>query len=555
MTPAINILSPDVVCKIAAGEVIERPASVLKELIENSLDANSSTIRVTIEGGGRNHIVVSDDGHGMNREDALKALQRHATSKLANEEDLYRITTLGFRGEALPSIAAISRLTLTTRSHDASTGIRVRVEGGHIVETVETGAPYGTRVEVDDLFYNLPARRKFLKGEKTEAAHVIETVVRMALDRYAVAFRLIHDGRSLFDLPPTDQELARIRAVMGKEVASHLVPVNYRKADYGISGWVSRPTLRKGSAKGLYTYVNGRYVRDKTLSHAVSAAYQGLIPPKTYPVAILAVVIPLDELDVNVHPTKLEIRFKNSSEVHGMVTHGLMHALRTGPVDGPSQPEQPTVREKEPSYHAAVTTVMPTLTEECWPWRTVGQLMNSYLVVEFTEGVVVLDQHAVHERVLYEQLRGRGPARLPQQRLLIPQLCDMTGDVVALLLEHRSEMETMGLELEEFGARTVAVTAVPAVLHDEDITSLLESLARQITLIGKADSVGDVVHTIATMVACRGAIKAGRRLHDTEVRALLQQWDALGRPTTCPHGRPLIKELSWGEIERWFNRS
>jgi len=555
MTPVIKILPPDVIGKIAAGEVIERPASVVKELIENSLDAKSSTIRVTIEGGGRNRIVVSDDGHGMDTEDAIRSMERHATSKLAHEDDLCHITTLGFRGEALPSIAAVSRLTLTTRLQDSSTGIRIKAEGGHIVEAVETGAPYGTRVEVDDLFYNLPARRKFLRGEKTEAAHVIETIIRMALDRYTVAFRLIHDGRSLFDLPPTDQELARIRAVMGKELIRHLVPVNYSEGHYRISGWVSRPTLTKGSAKGIYTYVNGRYVRDKILSHALSVAYQGLISPKTYPVAILAVSIPFDEFDVNVHPAKLEIRFKHSSEVHRMVTHGLIQVLQAGRMNGPPEPEQQVVREEKPAYYTGVTAVAPAPAEGSWPWRTVGQLMNTYLVLEHTEGVILLDQHAVHERVLYEQLRSRGPVRLPQQRLLIPQLCDMARDDIALLLEHQSELQTSGLELEEYGPRTIAVTALPAVLQGQDITSFLESLSRQIALTGRVNSVGDIGHTIATLVACRGAIKAGRRLDEAEVRALLRQWDALGRPTTCPHGRPLIKEWRWNDIERWFNRS
>ncbi len=555
METKIRVLPAEVAGKIAAGEVIERPASVVKELVENALDAQGRVITVEIEEGGKRSIAVMDDGEGMLQSDALLAIERHATSKIYDEEDLTAIRTLGFRGEALPSIAAVSRLTLITRRHDVLSGTQVVVEGGELKGVEEIGSPPGTRVEAADLFYNLPARRKFLKGVQSEMAHIIEVITRQALVDSSVGFVLKHNKRVLFSLPPTTDEQSRIRAILGKEVVSRLVRVQGAQGVGEIEGWATRPDYCRGTAKGIYIYVNGRYIRDKLISHAVSEAYRGIIPARMYPVVILFISVPLSEVDVNCHPAKMEVRFKQGADIHRLVHDALKGALAN---HGEARLyEVSEIKEERAAYSAGPSPALAPAPEMISSpvWRMVGQIKGTYLVVEGDEGVMIIDQHAAHERILYERLKNAlHGGRVSQQPFLIPQPIELTREEKELLIANRAALARVGLELEEFGERSVVVQAIPSFLQGEDLRALLEALGEELVERGKGDTVEHCLDRICMLLACRGAIKANQRVQEEEVRSLLAQWEAGAQPTTCPHGRPLLVKWSWREFERWFRR-
>jgi DNA mismatch repair protein MutL len=554
METKIRVLPAEVAGKIAAGEVIERPASVVKELVENALDAQGRVITVEIEEGGKRGIAVMDDGEGMSPSDALLALERHATSKIYDEGDLAAIKTLGFRGEALPSIAAVSRLTLITRTHDALSGTQVVVEGGELKGVAEIGSPPGTRIEAADLFYNLPARRKFLRGIQSELAHVIEVITRQALVDSSVGFVLKHNKRVLFNLPSTPDEQSRIRAILGKEVASRLVRVQDAYGLGELRGWATRPDYCRGTAKGIYIYVNGRYIRDKLISHAVSEAYRGIIPARMYPVVILFISVSLSEVDVNCHPAKIEVRFKKGADIHRLVLDSLKGALTNPHRVRPY--EQAEIKEQRAPYVAAPSLAPAPEMIPSPSWRMVGQIKGTYLVVEGDEGVMIIDQHAAHERILYERLKiALHGGRVSQQPFLIPQPIELTREEKEFLIEHRTALARVGLELEEFGERSVVVQSIPSFLQGEDLHALLEALSAELVERGEADTIEHVLDRICMLLACRGAIKANQRVQEEEVRSLLAQWEAGAQPTTCPHGRPLLVKWGWQEFERWFRRS
>jgi DNA mismatch repair protein MutL len=554
MGAKIRILPAEMVEKIAAGEIIERPASVVKELVENSLDAGSSVITVEIEEGGKKGITVMDDGEGMTREDALLAIERHATSKIYDEGDLTAIRTLGFRGEALPSIAAVSRLRLITRTRDALSGTQILIEGGQVKAMEEIGSPPGTRIEVVDLFYNLPARRKFLRGVRSELAHIIEAVTRMALIKGSVGFVLRHNTRTLFNLPPTQDERSRIRAILGKEVASHVVRVEGKENEGQVRGWATVPTYCRGSSKGIYIYVNGRYIRDKLISHAISEAYLRLIPAKMYPVIVLSLSLPFSDVDVNVHPAKREVLFRRGNEIYRLISHVLKRVLGH-PADAKPHEEVLSVREAQSSYSMPPVVTNGEEVILAPRWRMVGQLKGTYVVVEGDEGVMVFDHHAAQERILYEGLKAALQGRrIPHQPFLLPQPIELKREEIELLLEHRTALASIGVELEEFGERTVAVTSIPAFLQGADLQSLLEALSEELAERGEGDTLVHVLDRVCVLLACRGAIKANRRLLEEEVQSLLRGWEEAGQPTTCPHGRPLFVKWSWREIEGWFRR-
>jgi DNA mismatch repair protein MutL len=553
MVTKIRVLPADVVSKIAAGEVIERPASVVKELVENSLDAGSRVITVEIEEGGKRLIKVIDDGEGMMKEDALLALKRHATSKVYDEGDLQAIRTLGFRGEALPSIAAVSRLRLTTRAPDALAGTLVVVDGGQVRGVEEVGNPPGTRVEVEDLFYNVPARQKFLRGVQSELAQIIEVITRIALMHRAEGFVLKHNRRVLFNLPPAEKGIARIQAVLGKEIASRLVPVRGSHGLGEIRGWAGVPPYCRGSSKGIYIYVNGRYIKDKLVTHAVFEAYRGFIPAKMYPVVILFLSLPLSEVDINCHPAKMEVRFRKGEEIYRLVADSLKDAVSHHPEAGPYDTSQ--LREESAPYAALPSPVadidmIPTPT-----WRMVGQLKGTYLVVEGDEGVMIIDHHAAHERILFERMeRSLHGERVSQQPFLIPQPVEVKREEKELLIGYRATLAKVGLELEEFGERAVVVTSIPSFLQGQELQPLLEALSEELAERGEGDTVEHVLDRVCAFLACRGAVKANRRLQEEEARSLLQGWEDTARPATCPHGRPLFIRWTWKEIEGWFKR-
>jgi DNA mismatch repair protein MutL len=554
METKIRVLPAEVAGKIAAGEVIERPASVVKELVENALDAQSRVITVEIEEGGKRQIAVMDDGEGMTQSDALLALERHATSKIYDEGDLAAIRTLGFRGEALPSIAAVSRLTLITRTHDALSGTQVVVEGGEMKGVGEIGGPPGTRVEAADLFYNLPARRKFLRGAQSELAHIIEVITRQALVDSSVGFALKHNKRVLFNLPPTTDERSRIRAILGKEVVSRLVRVQGTQGLGELSGWATLPDYCRGTAKGIYIYVNGRYIRDKLISHAVAEAYRGVIPARMYPVVILFISVPLSEVDVNCHPAKMEVRFGKGADIHRLVFDSLKGVL-ANPCEARSY-EQSEIREAMPPYSAEPFLAPAPEMIPSPSWRMVGQIKGTYLVVEGDEGVMIIDQHAAHERILYERLKkALHGGRVSQQPFLIPQPIELKREEKELLIANRAALTRVGLELEEFGEKSVVVQSIPSFLQGEDLGALLEALSEELVEGREEDSVEHCLDRICMLLACRGAIKANQRVQEEEVRSLLAQWEEGAQPTTCPHGRPLLVKWGWQEFERWFRRS
>ncbi|OGP85568.1 MAG: hypothetical protein A2Z08_07350 [Deltaproteobacteria bacterium RBG_16_54_11] len=553
MGTKIRVLPAEVAGKIAAGEVIERPASVVKELVENSLDAGSRAVTVEIEEGGKRRISVMDDGEGMTQSDALLALERHATSKIYDGGDLTAIRTLGFRGEALPSIAAVSRLSLITRTHDALSGTQVLAEGGELRGAEEVGSPPGTRVEVADLFYNLPARQKFLRGVQSELAHIIEVVTRMALVNNSVGFSLKHNQRVLFNLSATTEEQSRIRAILGKEIASRLVRVQGSHGFGEIRGWATVPTYCRGSSKGIYIYVNGRYIRDKLITHAVSEAYRGVIPARMYPVVILFISVPLAEVDVNCHPAKMEVRFRRGEEIHRLVSDALKDALTNPPEARPYEISE--IREERASYSAPASFATGVEMMPAPTWRMVGQIKGTYLVVEGDEGVMIVDQHAAHERILYERVKDAlHGGRVSQQPFLIPQPVEVTREEKELLIGYRAELARVGLELEEFGERAVAVQSIPSFLQGEDLHALLEALSEELAERGEGDTVEQCLDRICVLLACRGAIKANRRLQEEEVISLLAAWEEGTRPATCPHGRPLFVRWGWREFEKWFRR-
>jgi DNA mismatch repair protein MutL len=557
MKSKIRILPPDMVSKIAAGEIIERPASVVKELVENSLDAGSGVITVEIEEGGKKRITVMDDGEGMVKEDALLALERHATSKIYDEKDLNVLGTLGFRGEALSSIAAVSRVSLITRAHDELSGTQILMEGGQIRGTEEIGCPQGTRLEITELFYNVPARQKFLRGVQTEMAHIIEVITRMALVYSSVGFILKHNNRVVFNLPPTQEERSRIRAILGKEVATQLVRVEASNGFREVQGWTTVPTYIRGSSKGIYIYVNARYIRDKLIFHAVSEAYRRFIPARMYPVAILSLSIPFSEVDVNVHPAKMEVRFRRGEEIHRLISDSLKAALGRSPEVNAYEASE--IREEITAYSAPSSRTIGAekISSSSHPlWRMTGQLKGTYLVMEGEEGVMIIDQHAAHERILYERLKkALEGEKVFQQPFLIPQPIEVKKEEKELLIGYRAELARIGLEVEEFGERTVAVTSIPSFLQGEDLQSLLEALSEELVERGEGDALERVLDRLCVLLACRGAIKANHRLQDEEVSFLLREWEDAGQPTTCPHGRPLLIKWSWRELEGWFRRS
>lgn len=527
----IRILPEELVSKIAAGEVIERPYSVVKELVENSLDAGASHIEVRLQEGGKLLIRVQDDGEGMTPEDALLALEHHATSKLRDEEDLMKVVTFGFRGEALPSIARVSKLTLITRA-EGSPGVKIVVEGGRLLESHPVGAPKGTIVEVKDLFYNLPARKKFLKSTQTELGYSVEAVVRLALAKPHVGFLLIHGDRELLHLPASS-EGERIALLFGLSGEGKLLYLEKEAPPYRLRAWLSSPPYHRGNTKGIYFYVNDRYVKDRTLVQILSELYSDMIPRGSYPLAIVKLYLPPQEVDVNVHPTKAEVRFEAPENTYRFIKEALREALKPkGVFISTTQPQGGTAT----LFHAAQTEI---------PLEPIGQLDNTYILAKGPEGLMVFDQHALHERILYERLKGHGEG----SQLTMPLVLELSEVEVSYLLENREVLTSFGFELEPFGPRSILIKALPTIVKPEGAKEVVEAL-----LEGMKNPGDDLFEKVRKSLACQGAIKANMPLSLEEIRYLLEEWVSLSFPQTCPHGRPLLLVLSREELLRRFHR-
>jgi DNA mismatch repair protein MutL len=591
----IRVLDDLTVNRIAAGEVVERPASVVKELVENSLDAGATRIDIEVQAGGRSRIRVSDDGTGMDRDDALLALERHATSKLGSPQDLLEIRTLGFRGEALPSIAAVSRFTLRTAVADGS-GTEIEIRGGKIKAVREVGAPRGTSVEVADLFFGLPARRKFLRSEASELAHVLRWVARLALARPEVRFRLTHGSRVLIDAPPARDAAERAHHLYGRPLAQRLLPFSLQRAGVRVHGLAGRPaeSLPRGEAQHLF--VNGRAVQDRVLSHAVRQAYGDTMPKDRYPAVVAFLDLDPSAVDVNVHPQKTEVRFARSSEVHdavrdavasalgleaavpsltdlrpggevasqlGSVAASALHYLESADPRSASAPGVATRHgvpygrgDRPPSPGAQPVAVAEVPGRPFSPWTALVQYRESYIVAQDDQGLVLVDQHAAHERVLFEHLLHQAENdRAPVQRLLFPVTVELGHDESALLSEEIGEFRRLGFALEPFGEAVFRVDGVPAVLGEIDPATCLRELLGEAREARSATvGVGGLRRKLVTSAACQAAIKIHHPLTHAGMTGLLDDLARTSSPTTCPHGRPVLFRIRLEEIERGFRR-
>ncbi len=610
----IRILPDSIANKIAAGEVVERPASVVKELVENALDAGAGRVRVDVEAGGKKHIRVADDGGGMGRDDALLAFERHATSKLRQAEDLLSVATLGFRGEALPSIAAVSRLVLETRAAEEQAGTRVEVHGGRMLDVKEAGLPAGTSVTARDLFYNVPARRKFLRSESTELSHIASLVTHYALAYPGMGFVLATPTGDLLNVAPVSGLRERFFQVFGAETLEQMVDLGELRGELPLSGsapgeepaasqglrltgFVSRPQVQKANRNSIFIFVNRRLVRDRLILHALSEAYRNVIPPGTFPVALLFLEMPYEEVDVNVHPSKTEVRFRHQSLVHDFVRDALRQRLAEtrpvstfpvtpGPVLAPQpaftlQPPRPLPESGRLAFEAGAGGPGAGLhgasgPERLWApeappaeaaipppaeapalgdLRPLGQLQESFIVAASPEGLWIIDQHVAHERVLFEQvLRKRnGRQRLEGQQLLMPYILRLTPAQQAALEEIRAELEANGFEMEPFGHSTVAVKASPAGVPPQEIEKLLLELLDNREPV-RSMSMETVTRRVAASVACHAAIKVNMPLDLRKMEWLLGALARTECPMSCPHGRPIVLKYSMREILKAFHR-
>lgn len=585
---------PDILCnQIAAGEVIERPAAVVKELVENSIDAGSSRIIVSLLQGGRKEVSVIDNGCGMHPDDALLSIERHATSKIRSSGDLQAIATLGFRGEALPSIASVSRFELVTREHEAVSGIEIRVEGGVLRDVREKGCPPGTRVMVRDLFHNLPGRRKFMRTAETELSYITDQFLRTALSQPSIHMQLVSEERVLYDFPKTSGVAQRAGQALGQDIVKTLIPVEFEKSGVKVSGYVASPNVQRTNSQSLFLFVNGRPVWDRLLQKTVMTAYEALLPRGKFPVALIYVEISTSSVDVNVHPAKREIRFKNPGEVLPAVREALLGALASArPKSASSHAIDPpfsrgrgvpfqasALMERQapfnsrpqtgphlapdtasgPSFGAATFTPgsadprdepAPDFSFSSLP--VIGQLANSYILLEARGGLVMIDQHAAHERVLFNALCSKS-SHSAGQRLTVPSVVHLMPREAAQLKRILNDLARIGFEIEPFGGSSFAVHALPAVLSGISAEDVLRDL-----LGAPADTAGPqigLIRSLAKFAACRGALKAGQKLKGEEIRRLLETLDKTDSPFTCPHGRPLWVMLTHDRIQRLFKRT
>jgi DNA mismatch repair protein MutL len=573
--PAIRILPAHTVNRIAAGEVIERPAAAVKELVENALDSGATRIAVALDAGGIDRIEVADDGAGMDAGALALAVLRHATSKLA-DDDLVHIATLGFRGEALPSIGAAARLAITSRPRDAAHASEIRVEGGAVSDVSPAAGAPGTRVVVRDLFFATPARRKFLKHPRTEADHAEAVVRRLALAAPGVAFRLECDGRVAFDLPSQDRA-ARVAALFGAEAAQAMVEVAGERGALRIAGFAGSPAVTRATAAAQALTVNGRPVADPVLKVAVRVAYRDVIAVGRHPVVALWLDLPPDELDVNVHPAKTELRFRDVGAVRSLVIGAIGRALAGGagtslPAPRPSlhlhsRPRPvpyvsvplPGMAETQLAFGAApAARVLPAAepNEDHPLGAPVAQVLDTYVIAVASDGSLVLvDQHAAHERLTHEALREQmldGGVRT--QPLLLPGVVDLPPADASRLLARSDELARLGLEIEAFGAGAVMVRALPAALGSPEPGPLLRDLADELEELDEATALSARLDAVIARLACHGSVRAGRRLNAAEMDALLRQMEATPRAATCSHGRPTFLKLSKAEIEKLFGR-
>lgn len=626
----IRLLPPDAVNRIAAGEVVERPAAAIKELVENALDAGAQHITIEAEDGGRASFRVSDDGCGMDADELSLAVERHATSKLSSDEDgrvdLLNISTLGFRGEALPSIGSVARMALLSRSESSDEAYELKVEAGRKSEARPAAwkglLPHGTTITVEDLFYATPARLKFLKSSRSEALAVSDTCRRLAMSRADVGFELIQNGRAVFRLKaeggtPEEARLARLGAIMGRDFRENAMEINAEKEGVRISGFAGLPTLNRGNNQHQYLFVNNRPVKDKLLTGVIRAAYQDFLARDRHPMAALFVDLDPEAVDVNVHPAKTEVRFRDSNLVRGLLIGSLRHALadaghrasttvagaalgkanveveRPGPslwqassfhrepTSWSPPPVRPQPQATPESYssptgfaEAPAPVVSPQSEPGAEPYSVrverdesapaiealplglaKAQLHETYVIAQTQDGIVIVDQHAAHERLVYERMKSEMSASgVRRQALLIPEIVELTEDEAGRVLARSDELTEMGLEIEPFGGGAICVRATPALFGNMNVQALIQDLADDFAEYDAGLSLKERFEDVMGNMACRGSVRAGRRLTSEEMNALLRQMEATPYSGQCNHGRPTYVELKLADIERLFGR-
>ncbi|HET6947118.1 MAG TPA: DNA mismatch repair endonuclease MutL [bacterium] len=559
----IHVLEQVVADRIAAGEVVERPASVVKELIENALDAGATQITVEVEGAGSTLIRVGDNGSGIHPDDVPLAVRRFATSKIESADDLTEIRSLGFRGEALPSIAAVSHLELTSAVAGARAARRIRVAGGEVDSEGDVGGPTGTVVSVRHLFFNTPARRKFLKSPSREFALIVDAVHRLALAHPGVAFRLIHEGEEVLHYPAGD-EADRAAAVLGESVFSRCLPFVQHVGELSLHGWLGRPELARGSRRLQFLFVNGRPVHSRVASGAVEQAYQQIVPGGKFPAYALFLDLPRGHVDVNVHPRKLEVRFDDEHRVFGAISRGIREALRaaqlTRAVEAVTVPLTGTALSlpldgERVSEAMTPATGVVTAAGRLPAMRLLGQLHRTYLLAQSDEGLIVIDQHAAHERILYERiLRDRVRGKGVGQGFVTPQPVHLNAAEWAILQTHRAALEQLGFQLEPFGEHTVLIRAIPQIAVSSSAEGLLRDLLADAAEGHRLGAARDHLERLTITTACRAAIKAGDALTAEQMLHLLRDLAATEDPFTCFHGRPTMVTLALEQVERWFLR-
>jgi DNA mismatch repair protein MutL len=590
----IRRLPSDLANQIAAGEVVERPASVVKELVENAIDAGARRLVIHTELGGKKQVRVEDDGEGMTAEDARLALERHATSKIQHADDLAAIRTLGFRGEALPSIASVSHFVLRTRAKGEPSGTEIRVNGGTVAAVAEIGAPEGTAIEVNDVFYNLPARRKFLKSDAAESAQVSRIVTQLALAYHQVGFALTSAGRTVLQCPPAATPRERLFQIYGDR--DDLVAVHKDAGGIRLSGFIAA-LAEQGPTRGpQHVFVNRRIIKDRTVAHAIIDAYSVASIKERSPEVHLFIEMPPDAVDVNVHPTKAEVRFRDQSLVHEVVRRALIDALgashppelelrpdvRTAPqpvvgslpgvlsggvypnrwVPGASRPvptaggpldqAASTAGEAASAVSDATSSVVEAVFK---PMIPLGQFRDTFIIAVDDEGIAIVDQHVAHERVLFERLMERlTKGRLESQRLLVPLVLEFSSSACQTLAARSADLEAFGFEIEEFGDSTIRVSSVPALLNTEDCATTLRALAEDLEGLDRGAHVQQALQRIAATTACHAAVKANYPLTYEKMMHILEELRATAYSTICPHGRPVMLRLTRREVEKNFDR-
>ncbi len=597
-TNKVHRLEESTVTKIAAGEVVERPASVVKELVENSIDSGATRIEIEIKNGGRQLIRVTDNGQGMEREDAVLAIERHTTSKIVEPDDLWKIHTLGFRGEALPSIAAVSIFEMTTKTTDSETGTLVEIRGGLLQRVKDIGAPDGTTIKVQELFFNTPARFKYLKTIPTEAGYINEIIARLALGYPGISFKLQHGGYELLFTPGNGDLYEAVVAIFGKDVAKEMIPVFYEENGFKITGYIGKPSIARTNRNYEVFFVNGRFFHSRTLSAAVEKAFHTLLPIARYPFVILFLEIAPELVDINAHPTKMEVRFSNDGDLFKVAYNSIRKTLKDSCLlsewIAPEEDYTAVVIPENPPTHeqpAPVKTLeivypefKPTTSENQaqvsliheqpaagidyvvpeTPKAAVNNvksyyvfpkaIANTYIIAQDEKGLLFMDQHAAHERILFEQYMNKSREFLGTQALLIPETVNLSYAEYKVIADRISVFADLGFELETFGGQTIIVRGVPMNLINMDYRQLLIDLTEQYISFEIFKDPSEIKESFITTMACRTAIKAGDSLNLLEMENLVKELFRCDNPYTCPHGRPTVFRMSHEELAKKFMR-